>query len=77
MASWVIRESGADSTTFDWLICLDLKGNFPRYIINKVRFIDRVSINTSWKCDFNFHRISIAGICNRHAGVHELLTKTL
>lgn len=43
MASWVIREAGADSATFDWLICLDLKGNFPRYIVNKVRFIDRVS----------------------------------
>lgn len=46
MASWVLREFGPHSTAFDWLICLDFKGNFPQYIVNKVRNLT----SFGWNC---------------------------
>lgn len=46
MASWVLREFGPHGTAFDWLICLDFKGNFPQYIVNKVRHLT----SFGWNC---------------------------
>lgn len=46
MASWALKETDTNSTTFDWVICLDFKGNFPQYIVNKVSF--NFSIETTF-----------------------------
>ncbi|XP_031627447.1 steroidogenic acute regulatory protein-like [Contarinia nasturtii] len=37
MACWAMRESKTDPNicTFDWVMCIDLKGRFPRFVLDK------------------------------------------
>lgn len=41
MACWAIRElnNDPDSCVFEWLLCLDLKGRFPRFVLDKVNLL--------------------------------------
>lgn len=41
MGCWAMRESKSNpnSCTFDWIMCLDLKGRFPRFVLDKVSHI--------------------------------------
>lgn len=45
MACWAMRESKTDpnTCTFEWIMCLDLKGRFPRFVLDKV---NALSVNT-------------------------------
>lgn len=41
LACWAMRESKSDPNicTFEWLMCLDLKGRFPRFVLDKVSIL--------------------------------------
>lgn len=46
MGCWAMRESKSDpnTCTFDWIMCLDLKGRFPRFVLDKVSKKDQFPI---------------------------------
>jgi hypothetical protein len=40
LSCWAMREtdSGSEDCIFEWLLCLDLKGSIPKYVLNTVSF---------------------------------------
>lgn len=67
VASFVTHEikGKPDSCIFEWILCLDLKGYVPRYIL------DSVSIPFLYINDCDKHCV-VSGLHKFHAGIYDV-----
>lgn len=74
MGCWAMRESKSDpnTCTFDWIMCLDLKGRFPRFVLDKVSETQATILaRTTISMLSNYGFQLIPGLYRRHARIYE------
>lgn len=60
ISCWAMRPaSKSDSCVFEWLLCIDLKGSLPKYVLNSVSFVSSFVLQSFLTFFGVFSRLSL------------------